>query len=112
MTGWLFRLQRYSALALIPFVLVHLATLLLVGSAGLTAHEVLSRTSGNVVWALFYGLFVVLSALHGAIGLWQVGRLLPWLSPALMTMAAGLFAAATLVFGARATLGLYAAGGV
>ncbi|MFK7963359.1 MAG: succinate dehydrogenase [Burkholderiaceae bacterium] len=105
-------MQRYSALALVPFVLGHLVTLLLIGSAGLTAQEVLSRTSGSIAWAIFYALFVVLLALHGTIGLWQVGRLLPWLSSAQVSVATGLFAVATLVFGARAALGLYAANGV
>ncbi len=109
MPGWLLRMQRYSAVALIPFVLTHLATLLLIGSAGLSANDVLSRTRGSLVWMIFYSLFVGLLALHSAIGIWQVGRLINRVSPWLVAAVAWLFALATLGLGARAVLGLYTA---
>ena len=37
-------------------------------AAGLSAAEILGRTRGSVGWGLFYGLFVLAAATHGAIG--------------------------------------------
>lgn len=69
--------QRLSAMVLGLFVLVHLGTILYAMHGGLTAAEILSRTQGNVGWALFYLLFVVAVAVHAPIGLRNV--LAEWL---------------------------------
>jgi fumarate reductase subunit C len=61
--------QRATAAVLALCVLVHLATIIYAVQGGLTAGEILSRTRGNVAWAAFYGIFVLASAIHGAIGL-------------------------------------------
>jgi fumarate reductase subunit C len=66
---WLFLLQRLSGLALAPFVLIHLGLMIYAARGGLSAGEILARTQGSLAWGLFYGLFVLLAALHGAIGL-------------------------------------------
>ncbi len=68
----LFALQRGSALLLAPFVLVHLALILYAVQGGLSAGEILSRTRGSMGWALFYGAFVLLAAIHAPIGLRNV----------------------------------------
>ena len=65
----LYLLQRFSAMALAPLVIVHLVGILLAVRGGLTADEILARTQGATGWMLFYGLFVLLAAIHGAIGL-------------------------------------------
>lgn len=65
----LFLLQRGTALVLAPLVLVHLVTIVYAVRTGLTAEAILDRTQGSVGWALFYGLFVLAAAVHGAIGL-------------------------------------------
>ena len=70
----LFVLQRLTALALAPLVLVHLGLVLVAVRGGLTAAEILSRTQGSVGWALFYGLFVVVVAIHAPIGVRNVLR--------------------------------------
>jgi fumarate reductase subunit C len=36
---------------------------------GLTAGEILARTHGSVMWAAFYGLFVLAAGIHAGIGL-------------------------------------------
>ena len=61
--------QRASAAILALCVIVHLATMIYAVRSGLTATEILQRTSGSVGWALFYGVFVLAVAVHAPIGL-------------------------------------------
>ena len=69
MESMLFTLQRLSALAMAPFVLVHLGVILVAVRGGLTTAEILSRTQGSWGWILFYGLFVACVSVHVPIGL-------------------------------------------
>lgn len=52
-----------------PLVLCHIALMIYAVQGGLSAGEILSRTQGSVLWALFYGLFVLAVSVHAAIGL-------------------------------------------
>ena len=61
--------QRGTAVVLAFCVVVHLATIIYAVRGGLTAAEILERTRGSVAWAVFYGVFVIAAAIHGAIGL-------------------------------------------
>jgi fumarate reductase subunit C len=61
--------QRASAAILAVCVLVHLTTIIYAVRNGLTAAEILGRTSGSIGWAAFYGLFVVAVAVHAPIGI-------------------------------------------
>ena len=70
----LFLLQRLTAMALAPLVLVHLGLVLVAIRGGLTAEEIMARTQGSVGWALFYGVFVVAVAVHAPIGVRNVLR--------------------------------------
>jgi fumarate reductase subunit C len=70
----LFIAQRATAFVLACAVAVHLATILYAVHDGLTAAEILSRTHGNIGFALFYGLFVVAVAIHAPIGLRNILR--------------------------------------
>jgi len=72
----LYLLQRASAAILGILVLIHLAVIAYAVQGGLSAEEILSRTRGSLGWGLFYGLFVVTVAVHGAIGLH--GILIEW----------------------------------
>jgi fumarate reductase subunit C len=65
----LYILQRATALVMAPLVLVHLAVIVYATQAGLSAEAILGRTQGSLLWAGFYGLFVVAAAIHGTIGL-------------------------------------------
>lgn len=69
MEARLFAFQRLTAMVMAPFVLVHLALILYAVRGGLSAAELLSRTQGNWLWILFYGLFVLSVAIHVPIGL-------------------------------------------
>ncbi len=65
----LYILQRATALIMAPLVLVHLAVIVYATQQGLSAEAILGRTQGSLVWAGFYGLFVIAAAIHGTIGL-------------------------------------------
>jgi len=94
--------QRLTAALMVPLVLVHIAVIFYATRTGLTAADILARTRGSLVWAAFYGLFVVAVAVHASIGVRNV--LTEW-SP-LRDRAAGLCAIglglALLVLGLRA----------
>lgn len=65
----LYMAQRLSALVMAPLVLGHIAVMIYAIQGGLSAAEILGRTQGSVLWALFYGTFVVAVSIHAAIGL-------------------------------------------
>ena len=64
--------QRASAAVLAICVLVHLVTIVYAVRSGLTAAEILARTSGSVTWTVFYAVFVAAVAVHAPIGLRNV----------------------------------------
>lgn len=65
----LFALQRLTALMLGPLVVIHLGLILYAVRGGLTAAEILERTQGSTLWAIFYSAFVLAAAIHAPIGL-------------------------------------------
>jgi len=67
-TARLYILQRATALIMAPLVIGHIAVMIYAVQNGLSAAEILGRTSGSVFWALFYGLFVVCVGVHAAVG--------------------------------------------
>ena len=69
---------------------------------GMTATDILARTRGSIVWAAFYGTFVVAAAVHAAIGIRNV--LAEWasLSDRRAGLAAGVFGGLLLLLGLRA----------
>lgn len=102
MEARLFALQRLTAMVMAPFVLVHVGLVIYAVRGGLTAGEILSRTEGNWLWIVFYGLFVVSVSVHVPIGLRYI--LIEWLKlgrPAASVVGLA-FGAALLVLGMRA----------
>jgi fumarate reductase subunit C len=65
----LYLLQRLSALVMAPLVIGHIVLMIYAVQDGLSAAEILSRTQGSAVWAIFYGCFVFAVSIHAAIGL-------------------------------------------
>ena len=104
MNARLYVWQRLSAAVMAPLVLVHVIVIFYATRKGLSAADILARTRGSVVWAAFYGAFVVAAAIHATIGVRNV--LTEW-SP-LRDRGAGLLASAfgVLLFllGARAVV--------
>lgn len=70
----LYILQRATAAMMVPLIAVHLIVIYMASAKGLTAADILSRTRGSFSWGAFYSLFVVLAAVHGAIGVRVVCR--------------------------------------
>jgi fumarate reductase subunit C len=100
--------QRASAMVLAICVLVHLATIIYAVRGGLSAAEILARTSGNTAWLSFYCLFIAAVAIHAPIGLRSIfAEWLGWRGRSL-DLAAALFAAFIVGAGLRTALGLYA----
>ncbi|MGZ5139403.1 MAG: succinate dehydrogenase [Burkholderiales bacterium] len=64
--------QRASAAVLAFCVLVHLVTIIYAVRNGLSAAEILGRTSGSAGWMAFYSVFVAAVAVHAPIGLRNV----------------------------------------
>lgn len=69
LTARLYAVQRLTAMLMAPFVIGHLAVMIVAIQGGLSTEEILGRTQGSFMWFAFYGLFVVTVAAHGAIGL-------------------------------------------
>lgn len=99
--------QRISAMVLALCVLVHLATIVFAVRGGLSAGEILARTQGNWLFALFYLVFVLAVAVHAPIGLARiVEEWLGWQGRA-SAILAGLFGIALLLLGLRAVWAVF-----
>ena len=68
MTVRLYLWQRLTAALMAPLIIGHLIVIFYATSRGLSAADILGRTRGSMPWALYYGAFVVLAAIHAAIG--------------------------------------------
>jgi fumarate reductase subunit C len=86
--------QRISAMVLALCVAIHLLIIYYAIQNGLSAAEILGRTRGNLIFALFYEIFVLACLVHAPIGLSNIlrentgdsfiTRVLPWLLAALI----------------------------
>jgi len=98
----LYAWQRVTAALMAPLVLMHVAVIFYAARKGMSAADILGRTRGSVLWASFYGAFVVAAAIHASIGIRNV--LAEWSS--MTERHAGLFVAifgcCLLVLGLRA----------
>jgi fumarate reductase subunit C len=65
----LYLLQRGTAVAMVPLIIVHLALIFYAMNHQLTAASILARTQGSIAWGLFYGVFVLLASTHASIGI-------------------------------------------
>lgn len=94
--------QRITAMVMALFVLVHLVVIVYAINGGLSAAEVLGRTRGNILWAVYYALFVVLASVHASIGIRNV--LAEWLrtKDAVASVVANVLSLVLLVMGLKA----------
>ncbi len=97
---WL--VQRLSAALLTVFVLVHLATMIVVVQNGLSAAEILARTRGSLALTAFYGGFVLTCAVHAGLGIRTVAAESLRLRGPGADWLAGIFALAVIGLGLRA----------
>ncbi len=106
---WLWLLQRGTAVLLALFVLIHLGTIIWATGAGLSAEAIVGRVAGNLPFLIFYALFVLAAALHGAVGLRAVlGDVLR--TKGVVDAICLAFCALLLWLGWRAAFGLYGLG--
>ena len=101
--------QRISAMVLGLCVAIHLFIMFYAIRGGLTAGEILGRTQGNWLFAIFYEVFVLACLVHAPIGLANILRenfprsfwvsVLPWVLAALI-----------LVLGTTAVIGVFTGG--
>ena len=101
--------QRISAMVLGICVAVHLVIIFYAIRGGITAQEILGRTQGNVLFALFYEVFVLACFIHAPIG---IANILQETFPKSgiakpVASALGLF---ILVLGSAAVVGVYTGG--
>jgi len=99
--------QRATAALLAPLVVVHLLLIFVAVKDGLTAEEILSRTRGNELWAVFYSAFVVAASVHAPLGLRNVLREWTMLSTRMVDLACVLIFLALLFAGIRAVVAVY-----
>ena len=64
----LYLVQRATAMLMVPLIVGHLVIIFYATAQGVTAADILGRTQGSLGWGLYYGVFVMLAAAHGAIG--------------------------------------------
>ena len=101
--------QRISAMVLGLCVAIHLAIIFYAIRGGLSAQEILGRTQGNVLFAIFYEIFVLACFVHAPIGMSNIlqetfpksglARPLSWIVALLI-----------LILGTTAVLGIFTGG--
>ena len=101
--------QRISAMVLGLCVAIHLIIIFYAIRGGLSAQEILGRTQGNVLFAIFYEVFVIACFVHAPIGVANIlqetfpkvglARPLSWILAILM-----------LVLGTTAVIGVFTGG--
>jgi len=101
--------QRISAMVLGICVAIHLLIIFYAIRGGLSAQEILGRTQGNILFAIFYEVFVLACFVHAPIGLanilqetfpkTEIARPLSWI-----------LALIILILGTTAVVGVYTGG--
>ena len=108
----LYVIQRTTALLMVPLILVHLAIIFYAARTGISAADILARTTGSMAWAAFYGLFVLLAATHGAIGVRSVLREWTRMSNTSLNAIMFTFAVLLIALGFRAVAAVTMPGGL
>ncbi len=101
--------QRISAMILGICVAIHLLIIFYAIRGGLSAQEILGRTQGNVLFAIFYEVFVLACFVHAPIGL---ANILQETFPksGLAKPVAWALAICILTLGTTAVIGIYTGG--
>jgi fumarate reductase subunit C len=98
----LYILQRATAALMLPLVAVHVAVIFYAIGRGLTAADILGRTRGSLLWASFYGLFVIAAAIHASIGIRNIVAEWSPMSERQAGILAALFGVLLMMLGLRA----------
>lgn len=106
MTPLAYLLQRGTAMIMAPLVVIHLIVIIMAVQGGLSAEEILGRTRGSAVWAVFYAVFVLAAAIHAGIGLQAIAREWFGFSNRAAAMTGHLFILLLMALGLRAVYGV------
>lgn len=101
--------QRLSAAVLAICVIVHLIVIIYAVQDGLSAAEIISRVSGNILWLVFYSVFVIAIAVHAPIGVRTILKEMTSVGPGATHMIMATFSIIILAMGFRAVIGLFTA---
>ena len=101
--------QRLSAAVLAICVIIHLVVIVYAVQDGLTAAEIISRVSGNLLWFAFYSVFVIAIAVHAPIGVRTILNEMTSIGPGPTHMIMATFSIVILAMGFRAVIGLFTA---
>jgi len=103
--------QRISAMVLGLCVAIHLVIIFYAIRGGLSAQEILGRTQGNVLFAIFYEIFVLACFVHAPIGM---ANILQETFPksGLARPIAWILALLILILGTTAVVGVFTGGGI
>ena len=101
--------QRISAMVLGLCVAIHLVIIFYAIRGGLSAQEILGRTQGNVLFAIFYEVFVIACFVHAPIG---VANILQEIFPksGLAGPLSWVLALLILILGTTAVVGVFTGG--
>jgi fumarate reductase subunit C len=101
--------QRISAMVLGICVAIHLLIIFYAIRGGLSAQEILGRTQGNVLFAIFYEVFVIACFVHAPIG---VANILQEIFPksGLVRPLSWVLALLILILGTTAVVGVFTGG--
>ena len=101
--------QRISAMVLGICVAIHLLIIFYAIRGGLSAQEILGRTQGNVLFAIFYEVFVIACFVHAPIG---VANILQEIFPksGLARPLSWILALLILILGTTAVVGVFTGG--
>ena len=101
--------QRISAMVLGICVAIHLLIIFYAIRGGLSAQEILGRTQGNILFAIFYEVFVLACFVHAPIGL---ANILQETFPktAITRPLSWILALMILILGTTAVVGVYTGG--
>ena len=102
--------QRATAALMVPFIAGHLTVIFYATRHSLTAADILGRTRGSYIWAAFYGTFVLLAAIHGAIGVRSVMTDWTTASAGTRDVTIWVFGGLLIVLGMRAVMAVIAPG--
>ena len=103
--------QRISAMVLGICVAIHLLIIFYAIRGGLSAQEILGRTQGNVLFAIFYEVFVLACFVHAPIGLANILQE-SFPKSSLAKPLSWLLAISILVLGTLAVIGVFTGGNV
>lgn len=107
MTPLSYLLQRGTAFLMVPLIVTHLVVIIMAVQGGLTGEEILARTRGNALWAVFYATFVLAASIHAGIGLQTILREWTAMGHRATVICGHLFILLLLSLGLRAVFGVY-----